>query len=396
MLAETAPTDLVDLLLYALEKPPASTRIVLITENPSFGYVISTLRLRSYPVIVLSSSQGHAALISQASLHFDWTTAILRATNQHATDGMPAIRPPSPLAKAPHHRKSGVGLNPDSSRTPQPPKPQVLAQPKPISSQNDEVEIENFFQQPQTAPVARTSGAVTPEQLLSPRYRGSAGFDVPFTPSDLSPSTLPNPSKEWQPFGSLEKDKSSTASTPRMVETNGAFPKLSEHVAPPFMMDGYLPKAPSTSSETRPGFTPSVQSPSSSSFQYSDSGVLAQRAERTAPLGLFSPQGPPASLLPPISPPAARPKQSVAAPRNAVPLEFQPLVEVLRLHRSKGAYAPLRSTVALELVSTDKDVYKKAGAERFAQYSSKAVEEGIVTMGGAMGTAWIQLHPDLC
>ncbi|KAH6918936.1 NYN domain-containing protein [Coprinopsis sp. MPI-PUGE-AT-0042] len=377
----------VDLLLYALDKPPASTRIVLITENPCFGYVISTLRLRSYPVIVLSSSQGHAALISQASLHFDWTAAILRATNQSASDGKLPISPPSPLAKATHQRKSGVGLNPDSSRTPQPYKPQAtLAQPKPISGQNGEVEIENFLLQPQMAPV-RTPRTVTPDQLLSPRYRGgSAAFptDVPFTPSDLGPSTLPNPSKEWQPFANLEKDKSSTASTPRTVDTNGVFQNPSDSAAaqpPLFMMDGYLPKPSSTFSEARTGFTPSVQSPSSSSFQPIDSGVLAQRSERTAPPGVFSPQGPSAPLLPPISPPATRPKPSVAVPRKAVAPEFQPLVEVLRLHRAKGSYAPLRSSVALELVTTDKDIYKRAGAERFAQYSSKAVEEGIVTMG---------------
>ena len=75
------------------------------------------------------------------------------------------------------------------------------------------------------------------------------------------------------------------------------------------------------------------------------------------------------------------------------PPEFSVLVEVLRLWRTKGHERPLRSTIALEIVARDKAIYQRAGTERFAQYTFKASNLGIVELGGWQASAWISLHP---
>jgi hypothetical protein len=89
------------------------------------------------------------------------------------------------------------------------------------------------------------------------------------------------------------------------------------------------------------------------------------------------------------------PVEGVSKPLTP-PLEFTTIVEVLRLWRSKGHEQPLRSDIALAIVTRDREVYAKAGTDSFAKYTSKAQKLGLIKLGGGVSTAWISLQPAYC
>lgn len=60
-----------DMLAHAIDHPAPAT-IVLISGDRDFVYAVSVLRLRRYRVIVISSSNIHTSLRTQASLTFPW------------------------------------------------------------------------------------------------------------------------------------------------------------------------------------------------------------------------------------------------------------------------------------------------------------------------------------
>ncbi|KAL0947151.1 hypothetical protein HGRIS_013279 [Hohenbuehelia grisea] len=80
---------------------------------------------------------------------------------------------------------------------------------------------------------------------------------------------------------------------------------------------------------------------------------------------------------------------------NAFPPHFLPLVRVLRELHARGVSAPLRSLVGAELLSADRDIYRRNEASNFAQYTAEAVEHNVVVLGGVHATAWISLNPSL-
>ncbi|KAJ3514759.1 hypothetical protein NMY22_g14637 [Coprinellus aureogranulatus] len=79
--------------------------------------------------------------------------------------------------------------------------------------------------------------------------------------------------------------------------------------------------------------------------------------------------------------------------KKKTPVGFRPLVEVLYNMREEGFDRPLRSSVGLQLVQKDPQVYERVGYTRFAQYASMAVTLGIAELGGRDGKAWISFHP---
>ncbi|KIK73650.1 hypothetical protein PAXRUDRAFT_29239 [Paxillus rubicundulus Ve08.2h10] len=73
--------------------------------------------------------------------------------------------------------------------------------------------------------------------------------------------------------------------------------------------------------------------------------------------------------------------------------KFQPLIHLLLAARVNGLTHPTRSVVAVHLVKTDKQIYKRAGVTRFRDYTFMAEEAGVIELSGRYGNAWIALHP---
>ena len=70
-----------------------------------------------------------------------------------------------------------------------------------------------------------------------------------------------------------------------------------------------------------------------------------------------------------------------------------PLINVLQQYEREGNPRPLRSAAALRLVASDPDVYKRAGATRWAEFAAVATANGLVYLGsdGTPGSEWISL-----
>lgn len=98
---------------------------------------------------------------------------------------------------------------------------------------------------------------------------------------------------------------------------------------------------------------------------------------------------------PKIVPHKKTPKIYSLKPPPVVPDEFQRLVQLLENYRLGGTPRPYRSSVALDLVTQDPQVYEKAGFSRFSFYANQASDLGLVKLGGTGGSAWIALHYSL-
>ncbi|KIK45862.1 hypothetical protein CY34DRAFT_801019 [Suillus luteus UH-Slu-Lm8-n1] len=79
----------------------------------------------------------------------------------------------------------------------------------------------------------------------------------------------------------------------------------------------------------------------------------------------------------------------IATPR------FLPLINLLLLARSKGEMKSSRSAIAVDLVKSDKNLYKRVGVTRFAQYTALAEKASLVKLTARKGATWIELHPNL-
>ena len=73
---------------------------------------------------------------------------------------------------------------------------------------------------------------------------------------------------------------------------------------------------------------------------------------------------------------------------------FKPLIHFLLAARESGITHPSRSTIASDLVQSDKQVYQRAGVLRFREYTALAEQVGIIELGGREADAWIALHPN--
>ena len=73
---------------------------------------------------------------------------------------------------------------------------------------------------------------------------------------------------------------------------------------------------------------------------------------------------------------------------------FKPLIHLLLAARESGITHPLRSTIGLDLVQSDNQIYQRAGVSKFRDYAALAEQAGIIELGGKDGGAWIALHPN--
>ncbi|KAF8201521.1 NYN domain-containing protein [Pholiota molesta] len=71
---------------------------------------------------------------------------------------------------------------------------------------------------------------------------------------------------------------------------------------------------------------------------------------------------------------------------------FKVLIECLREHAANGRYRPLRSMVGSQ-ISRNGATYRTADVRGFTEYTALAEKEGVVSLGGMNGLAWISLKP---
>lgn len=83
-----------------------------------------------------------------------------------------------------------------------------------------------------------------------------------------------------------------------------------------------------------------------------------------------------------------------ASKRHQTYAKFKPLIHLLLAARECGIARPPRSTIAVDLVQSDSQVYRRAGALKFRDYTAMAEQAGVIELGGQMGDAWIALHPN--
>ncbi|KAH0830501.1 hypothetical protein J3R83DRAFT_1952 [Lanmaoa asiatica] len=81
-----------------------------------------------------------------------------------------------------------------------------------------------------------------------------------------------------------------------------------------------------------------------------------------------------------------------SASRASVPVQFQPLIDILTWLRAEGSHQVIRS-VAGQLLG--QGVYAQAGVSGFKEYIQQASEARVVQLGGVGVHAWIRLHPEL-
>ncbi|KIK64268.1 hypothetical protein GYMLUDRAFT_259249 [Collybiopsis luxurians FD-317 M1] len=71
-----------------------------------------------------------------------------------------------------------------------------------------------------------------------------------------------------------------------------------------------------------------------------------------------------------------------APPVDDIPQYFFPLVQHLERRRLLNEYMPEKSKVASALIERDKEMYQKAGCNKFKDFAAKAEQMGLVTLGG--------------
>lgn len=86
---------IVDIIAYAWDHPAPRT-IVIISGDKDLAYMIGTLRMRKYEVILISVNGTHPSLTSQASVNFDWTVDGRRTDMDDPHGGQLSPHHPSP------------------------------------------------------------------------------------------------------------------------------------------------------------------------------------------------------------------------------------------------------------------------------------------------------------
>ncbi|KAG1891527.1 NYN domain-containing protein [Suillus subluteus] len=323
---------LVDMLAFSNDHPPPAT-IILIAGDRDYAYAVSTLRLRQYNVVLIVPPAPNIpqSLESQASVVVDWNFAILGKRTE--ADTAPVRQPYRNL---------------------------------------DEDIVERLTPQnsvPAAVPVSQSIDVDPTSAMLDNRIVMSDEAAV----DDSSRAQAVNSAESYHTAGNTYIVNST------LVSNSLTTPEPS-----------VIPISP-TSSSTPSSSTPSTPSSlASSSSIASDSNVSMANVEigsqQATPIITDNKDGSSGCQAPPIEPESVEDKI-----RRLTPPEFLPLVNQLLLARSKGILNPSRSDIANDLVRSDKDVYKRARATKFADYVLLAKEASIIEF--TRSNSWITLHP---
>ncbi|KAJ7046566.1 hypothetical protein C8F04DRAFT_1172478 [Mycena alexandri] len=419
----------------------------MIMGDRDFAYAVSVLRLRRYDVVVISLPLpgAHISLRSQASVYLDWNVDVMGYPNSSSHfEGSPAAtRSPTNSFQSTHARRPSYHLpTPDSPySTSKAPVPDVKHVPPaavpaesstPASAKTTPPTLE-----PSTEHIpAQSMPQAEPEVICvpAPAYYAPAvpvrGPSVPVATPILAPKSTPTPVHVQ--LQSFTNNVPATPVPSQSVGANSVAPTPAPQSSQSSAAAAMSP-APTQSVGPTPAPRPSQPSAgqtwlndvSSSPALFSEDLVaahiqrcmdMAAEVQSTAPPP--TPQAGPSSLANHMPPPSTIPPRDVhAVPEvrfvlresiptpipptvtppapKVVPAIFKSLVASLEKQRAKGVPRPLRSVVSLEIMK-DKQLYQRAGVQKFSQFAALAEQAGIIKLGGAQAAAWISLHPDWC
>ena len=355
----------VDMLGHAIDNP-APTTILLISGDRDFAYAVSVLRLRRYQVVLITLSNAHLSLTSQASVCHDWSSDILGVARPSSPST--AVREAKPCSRSPSVvRGLTSAINPPTSS--------LGSKSRNISNSHEmndvDIDLTNYIHNKRQS----NSEQHTEDDF----HRGP--HTVHFISSE--PSTpyfrgeiqqLPPPSVMSTPTIELEAEAVRDADLKTPVVTPRTSSRILENPPHPPMNPEILSSAPPSKDTVGDAKPIAPIRPDLPSFLRPASVPSTGTA---------------------VAPVTVPPREIEGWQVKIVPPQFRILVKILEFHRSKGVLRPFRTGIAIEL-ATQKDnmVYRKAGVDRFGQYVALAEKERIVTLGGKEAGAWIGLRPE--
>ncbi|KAG6831479.1 hypothetical protein H0H87_005046 [Tephrocybe sp. NHM501043] len=392
---------LVDMLAYAIDKPPPST-IILISGDRDFAYAVSTLRLRRYRVVIISLAGVHTSLKTQASAFLDWTNDVLGA--EIVDDAWSPRSVPGHLQEDYRRTSHFQRENSSSTKNLTP----FLRHGRRTNSEDADIDIMNHIRHNgNDAHNALDSGmrsrmnSETVKEIISyqpPNQPPSHDSEEEFS---LSPTTRSPSRTESAPAALYMNDLSSTPTVVHkpfriddgtINESGGVTTPLPDFEAQEFAFGSIKPPTASENQVVIIG-----QNHQNIASLAAPSNTVLTSQSHSSPV-------PPKIQLQPAVPASLASNGNVTSrlstppvqqnPPKVVPPIFALLVQRLEFHRSRGFSRPFRSNIAVELATTDNTLYKRAGSERFGQYVALAEKAGIIELGGKEGGAWIALRSE--
>ncbi|KAJ7738463.1 DUF537-domain-containing protein [Mycena maculata] len=358
---------IVDMMAYAMDHPAPAT-IILISGDRDFAYAVSILGLRRYKIVIVSLPMpgAHISLKSQASVCLDWNSPTARRVSYLPT---PESSYSAPKVTQPSKKPMIPVAEPSTPIFVSPIEP-VMEHPRPVSPAREEPEVRPAYS-PNSTPI--------PKPFLNLASVGNSAIPTVIP----GPESTNTPSQSWQvpvhsSAASFSEDLLSAhirrcmdivsdvrAPSPQ-ISGPSTNPHMSTQIAAPQIP---VPSATSSMQPPTPIPTPQIPGPS---------------------MNLSMPPQTPVLTLSEIPGSSTNPSTS---PKTIPPM-FRILVESLQKQRDKGVLRPLRSIIAVDIITKDRQLYKRAGVEKFAQFSALAEKAKIIELGGSQAQAWISLHTD--
>ena len=400
---------------------PASQTIVIISDDRDLTYMIGTLRMRKYEVILISPNGAHTSFANQASVNLDWMADDHRRDVDDACGGQP---PPSPHPPSPPHQFPSPSF-------PSPPLPTVngFYSHYPKTNLTKVQEIDPPLVDLRGIPTARgcqktlfshsdkfnifgdlagsfPSPSVSSNGMFGLRDSRSEPHPARQVRSDSAPPgiyTIHSPASplDSNSFGRIAKGEQRKFPITELEDIAPQSPLTSKSPEEPPMAEGLFTSMQSSAKMKAPlsvpipgsaepvnidkdNTTERGKSPSTtimSSPQKKD--VISTKEPPRADLPI-QPQAPEPSPTPPLPSRKAPPSKQTALnaqagpsstpSRKNVPPHFQVLVDTLRQHG--GSY--IKSSLPSLLLMRDQAVYKKAQVSKYTSYIASAVEARLV------------------
>ncbi|KAJ7109170.1 NYN domain-containing protein [Mycena epipterygia] len=383
---------MVDMLAYAMDHPAPAT-LILISGDRDFAYAVSVLRLRRYDIVVISLPVpgAHISLKSQASVCLDWNVDVMGYPNsslyvEGSSESTTAARgpPTSPIA-----RRASYLFGSESPYSG--PRAEQPAMMKPVPSAVP-------FNEPTTSrtvptresPIEHSHQPLTAEQQPEAVCVPAPAYSPKFTPIPKASSLGPGGARTATPINVIPTPKLTPSQSQGSAGPSWEVPVpsssalfsedlVSAHIQR--CMDMVADQPLLSSQIPAPSANTNIPAPSANTNMPAPTPTIPIPHE---PVGIDA-----ALHNDPIS------TEGQPSPKSIPPL-FESLIESLRKLRAKGMLRPVRSVVAQDIITKDKMLYKKAGVQRFSQFSALAEKAKIIELGGREGNAWISLHPDWC
>ena len=391
------------MLAHAIDNAAPST-IVLISGDRDFAYALSILRFRRYRIVLITHSNAHPSLRSQASFSFDWVSEVLEPvdptlSNQPTSPPTRRGKMSSPPAHDKFHSDS-MGhnrLNPSSSES----YDERFA--------NSVDFMSNFQDEKRCTEIPRTPSKHGAKRDFLPPYLErqlaassmalNIGLEVPARAVHspvASCYTYPNGSTKT-PLAttacSSESNFSSrtTQTQTRLLQALRESRLMETSCHPDVLCEDLIQESSPLSHQQ------GLPSPSVGRMTVGDIHPVSTQsppanvtAKVTAPtLSLIRPSSTLRSAtVSAIAQFSANPPQPTSS--TAVPDKFKILIRCLKTLRSRGNLRPLRCHISSEIAQNG-TTYQLAGVSSFGEYLVMAEKAGIVELGGSEPTAWIAL-----